>query len=47
MLIQYIPIVLSQNADCKWGGGGHFAGMPTVANGMGVGVKNGENLPTS
>ena len=29
------------------GGGRHFAEMPTVADGRGVGVKNGENLPTS
>ena len=28
-------------------GGGHFAGMPMVADGRGVGVKNRENLPTS
>ena len=48
MLIQYIPIVLSQNADVlNGGGGGHFTGMPTVADGRGVVVKNGENLPTS
>ena len=25
----------------------HFAGMPMVADGRGVGVKNRENLPTS
>ena len=49
MLIQYVPIVLSQNADVlnEEGGGGHFVGMPTVADGSGVGVKNRENLPTS
>ena len=28
-------------------GGGHFAEMPTVADGRGVGVKNSENLPTT
>ena len=28
-------------------GGGHFAGMPMVADVRGVGVKNHENLPTS
>ena len=47
MLIQYIPIVLSQNADVLNGGGGHFAEMPMVADGRGVGVKNCENLPMS
>ena len=29
------------------GGGRYFAGMPMVADGRGVGVKNRENLPTS
>ena len=33
--------------SCFEGGGGHFAGMPMVADGGGVGVKNRENLPTS
>ena len=28
-------------------GGGHFAGMPMVADGRGIGVKNRENMPTS
>ena len=28
-------------------GGGHFAGMPTVADKRWGGVKNRENLPTS
>ena len=28
-------------------GVGHFSGMPTVADGRGVGIKNRENLPTS
>ena len=37
------------NADVffEGGGGGDFAGMPMVADGRGVGVKNRENLPTS
>ncbi len=30
-----------------WRGGGHFVGMPMVADRRGVGVKNRENLPTS
>ena len=38
-------------AKCRclffWGGGGHFAVMPTVAHRRGVGVKNRENLPMS
>ena len=38
MHIQSVKIVPS---------GGHFAEMPTVADGRGVGVKNRENLPTS
>ena len=29
------------------GGGGLFDGIPMVADGRGVGVKNRENLPTS
>ena len=28
-------------------GGGYFAGMPMVADGRGVGVKNRKNVPTS
>ena len=48
MLIQYITIVYSQNADIlNEGGGSHFTGMPMVADGRGVGVKNCENLPMS
>ena len=36
------------NPPFEGGGvGGHFAGMPMVADGRGVGVKNLENLPTS
>jgi hypothetical protein len=37
MMIQYILIVPSQNADVlnDGGGGVHFAGMPTVADGRG------------
>ena len=37
---------LSKRRRLKWEGG-HFAGMPMVADGRGVGVKNRENLLTS
>ena len=49
LMIEYILIVLSQNADVLNGGEGgcHFSGVPMVVDGRGVGVKNRENLPTS
>ena len=45
MLIQYIPKVHSNADVLNWGG--NFAGMPTVADVRGVGVKNRKILPTS
>ena len=35
---------LAKRTSVQWGG--HFDGMPMVADGRGVGVKNRENLPT-
>ena len=40
-------VAILPNADVFFWGGGHFAEMPTVADGRVVGVNNRENLPTS
>ena len=49
--VSFLPLMSVKIAKCRHlllrGGGGHFAGMPMVADGREVGVKNRKILPTS